>query len=257
MKNASTALSVFWILAAVPVPLAPAQAQAPGPQLFYVTDVQVKPAMGQKYEAGIKREIELGYPEIFYGSRSDDYHYYTVMPVANFGGIDTVVAREEAWMADVGKEKIDALMKGVQGTFESYDTYVYSLEPALSYYPAHPRLRYRDIRFICWAFAYVEWGKEKELEEIFRQWVALYKSKGIGNGWETYVVRLGPSLPLYIWEMGGKSPADFYQSDEEDSKTVGREAVNALWAKMMGCLRKYDFKMGTLLPELSNLSRKR
>jgi hypothetical protein len=235
----------------------PASAQAPKPQLFSITDVQVKPAMALKFEAGVKRQIELAYPGVFYGSNTDDFHYYFVEPIANYAGIDTMNAREAAWMNGPAKENIAALMKSLEGTIYRFDTYVFLLNPDLSYYPAKPGLKPEEVKFMYWGFGYVEWGKEKEFEDIFKQWVALYKSKDVASGWETYVGRYGADLPVYVWNMGGKSAGDFFTEDEKITKLLGEDAVKALNEKTMACFRKYEFKTGRVRPDLSNLPKKK
>jgi hypothetical protein len=119
----------------------PATARAPKAQLFSITDVQVKPSMAAKFESGVKRQIELAYPGVFYTSNTEDFHYYFVEPIANLAGIDTINAREEGWMKTAGKDNIAAIMKRLEGAIHHYNTYVFLLDPALGYYPAKPRLK--------------------------------------------------------------------------------------------------------------------
>jgi hypothetical protein len=255
MKTVLIGLIVLLVLGPLVAP--PASAQAPKAQLFYITDVQVKPAMAFKFEAGVKREIELAYPGVFYGSNTEDFHYYFVEPIANYAGIDTMNSREAAWMNGAGKENIAALMKSLEGTIYRFDTYVFLMNPELSYYPAKPRLKQEEMKFAYWGFGYIEWGKEKEFEDIFKQWVALYKGKDVGSGWETYVGKLGADLPLYIWNMTGKSAGDFFTDDENITKLLGEEAAKALNEKTTACFRKYEFKTGRLRPDLSNVPKKK
>lgn len=255
MKPTLIALTLLLLLGALIAP--PATAQAPKAQLFAVTDVQVKPSMAAKFEAGVKREIELVYPGVFYSSSTEDFHYYFVEPIANFAGIDTINAKDEGWMKTAGKDNIAAMMKSLEGAIYYYDTYVFLLDPALGYYPAKPRLKPEEATYLYWAFAYVEWGKEKEFEDVFKQWIALYKSKNAGTRWETYVGKFGANMPLYVLTMGGKSAADFFTDDETVTTLLGEEAVKALTEKMMACLRKIEFKAGKSRPDLTNIPKRK
>jgi hypothetical protein len=255
MKSTLASLVLLLLLGTLIAP--PASAQAPKAQLFTVTDVQVKPAKASIFEAGVKRQIELAYPGVFYASNTDDFHYYFVEPIANYAGIDTLNFREAAWMNGAGKDNIAALMKSLEGAIYHFDTYVFLQDPDLSYWPAKPRLKEGESKFVYWGFAYVEWGKEKEFEDIFKQWVALYKSKDVTSGWETYVGKFGADLPVYVWDMAGKSAADFFTEDENITKLLGEEAVKTLNEKTMACFRKFEFKTGRFRPDLSNLPKRK
>jgi hypothetical protein len=251
MKTMLTSLLLLLLLGMLCAPSASAQVSKG--QLYTITDVQVKPAMASKFEAGVKREIELAYPGVFYASNTDDFHYYFVEPIASYAGIDTMNSREAAWMNGAGKENIAALMKSLEGAIYRFDTYVFLQDPDLSYWPAKPRLKQGEEKFEYWGFGYVEWGKEKEFEDVLKQWVALYKSKDITSGWETYVGKFGGDLPVYVWDMAGKSAGDFFTEDENITRLLGEEAVKALNDKTMACCRKYEFKTGRFRPDLSNL----
>ncbi|MGA9363302.1 MAG: hypothetical protein WBW16_02930, partial [Bacteroidota bacterium] len=98
-------LGAFCFLPAV------AQAQGQKAQLYYVYDFAVKPAMVAQFDAGVKREIELGSPIPWNAFSTDDSHYYFVTPIQNYAGIDSMEQADNEWAGKIGKEKLDALMK--------------------------------------------------------------------------------------------------------------------------------------------------
>jgi len=230
-------------------------AQEQKSQLYSITEVVVKPAMVAKYEAAVKREIELGYPHPFEGYSTDDYHYYFLVPIDNYAGIDTLNKVEADWAAKAG-EDFKELMKSVEGTLDYYRSGVVRSLPELSYAPKKPRLKPEEQKFIIWGFAYVEFGREKEFAEISKQIVELSKSKDTSIGWNTFVVESGTEMPFYFWAEGGKSAAEYYAENDKVMKKFGEEKFAELWNKDLATFRKFETKTGRPRPDLSNMPKK-
>jgi len=227
-------------------------AQEQKSELFSITEVVVKPAMAARYEAAVKKEIELGYPYPFMAYSSDDFHYYFLIPIENYAGLDALNKGEGEWAKKIG-EKYQDLLKSIAGTFEYYRLGVIRLLPDLSYVPKKPRLKPGEEAFLSWGFAYVEFGKEKEFAEICRQWIELSKSKATSIGWNMYVVESGAEMPFYFWAESGKSAAEYYAEGEKIEKKIGKEKYAELWSKTMALLRKFETKIGRPRPDLSNV----
>ncbi len=241
--------SVFFVLAGM------TGAQEQKAQLYSITEVVVKPAMAAKFEAGIKKENELGYPFPSEAYSTDDFFYYFLTPIENYAGIDAMNKAEGEWAAKIGQE-YQAMMKSVEGTFDHYRSGVLRFLPELSYAPKKPRLKPGEEGFISWGFAYVEFGKEKEFADICKQFVEVSKSKDTSIGWNMFVVESGAELPFYFWAEGGKSAADYWAESDKVIKKMGEEKHAELWNKFLTTLRKYEAKTGRPRPDLSNMPKK-
>jgi len=241
--------SVFFVLSGL------TGAQEQKAQLYSITEVVVKPAMAAKFEAGIKKENELGYPFPSEAYSTDDFYYYFLTPIENYAGIDAMNKAEGEWSAKIGQE-YQAMMKSVEGTFDYYRSGVIRFLPELSYAPKKSRLKPGDVGFLSWGFAYVEFGKEKEFADICKQFVELSKSKDTSIGWNMYVVESGAELPFYFWAEGGKSAAEYWAESDKVIKKMGEEKHAELWNKFLTTLRKYENKTGRPRPDLSNLPKK-
>jgi hypothetical protein len=252
MRTKFIAVLLILLLGSFCVLPAIAQAQDQKPQLFYVYDFVVKPAMVSQFEAAVKREIELGHPSPYNTFSTDDFHYYFVMPIQNFARIDSMEKADDEWSAKIGKEKLDALMKSYEGTFEYYKAGVIRFLPELSYAPKLTTPKPEEGNYMSWGFASVEFGKGKEFRDVLKQWVALYDSNKIPMGWNTFVGVMGVEIPLFIWAERAKSAAQYYADGDKATKTIGEAKVTELWNKTMAVCRKFESKTGWARPELSN-----
>jgi hypothetical protein len=252
MRNRMTVFLALVCVWALLLTAAPSSAQGQKGQLYFVAEIHVKPAMAAKYEAVVKKEIELKYPLPFETYSTDDFIYYSLYPVENYAGIDQINKADAEWMAKIGTE-FDALMKSAEGTIEFYKYGVIHLAPELSYAPTESRFKPEEMKFIFWYFFYPEFGKEKEFEAICKQYVDLYKSNGISMGWNTYVADMGVELPLYVLSMTGKSPAEFFTEDEKEMKKIDKDKMKDIGEKWISLLRKVESKIGSPRPELSNM----
>jgi hypothetical protein len=252
MRNKMTVFLALGLLAVLFIFPGMTGAQEQKSQLYSIEEIVVRPAMAAKFEAAVKKEIELGYPYPFSAYSTDDFYYYFLTPIENYASIDALNKAESEWAKKIG-ENHQALMKSVEGTFEYYRLGVIRFLPELSYPPKKPRLKPEEVNFTYWGFLYVEFGKEKEFADVFKQWVELYKSKDIPDGWSTYVVESGAEMPFYFMAASGKSAADFYAADEKATKKIGEEKTMELGHKTMALFRKFEIKTGRPRPDLSNV----
>jgi hypothetical protein len=252
MKTKTFVVLLALILGASYFLPAVAQAQQQKAQLFYVYDFAVKPAMVAQFDAGVKREIELGSPIPWNTFSTDDFHYYFVTPIQNYAGIDSMEQADNEWAGKIGKEKLDALMKSYEGTVEYYKVGVIRFLPELSYAPKVPSPKPEEGNFMYWGFASIEFGKGKEFRDVLKQWVALYDSNKIPMGWNTFVGVMGVEMPLYLLAHRAKTAAQFWAEDEKATKTIGEAKVMELWNKTMAVWRKFESKTGWARPDLSN-----
>jgi hypothetical protein len=224
-------------------------------QLYSISEMAVRPAMAAKFEAAVKKEIELGYPMPFETYVTDDFLYYFLVPIENYAGIDALTKAEADWAAKIGQE-YQALMKSVVGTFDHYRAGVVRFLPELSYVPKKLRLKPEEQKFITWGYAYVEFGKEKDFADIVKQFVEDAKSKDTSIGWNMFVVESGAEMPFYFWAETGKSAADYWAESDKVIKKMGEARHAELWDKCLATLRKFETKTGRPRPDLSNMPKK-
>jgi hypothetical protein len=231
-----------------------AAAQEKKPQFYMVEEYVVKPSMVAQFETGLKDVVATIYkpfdwPWPMEAYATDDFHYYFLYPFANFAEIDTAFARFYEILGKVGSDKWDALNKKMGDASEYYKQGTITLSPDLSYTPEKPRLNSEETKFVYWGFCYVLPGREMEFEAQFKKIVALFKSKGIDTGFKTWIGGLGTELPFYFYSMTGKTPADFFLTDEKVTKLVEPE-ITTLWNETLKLMRKYEFKIGSVRPDL-------
>ncbi len=224
-------------------------------QLYSVTEVAVKPAMVARFEAAVKKEIELGYPYPFESFSTNDGFYYLLVPIENYAAIDALNAAESEWAAKAGEE-YKKLMKSLEGTIDFFRSGVVRFLPDLSYVPKTPGLKPDEQKFISWGFAYVEFGKEKEFAGVLKQWVETSREKSTAIGWNTFVVESGTEMPLYFWAESAKSAVDYFTESEKDVNKIGPDKNAELGAKTMATLRRIESKTGRPRPDLSNVPKK-
>ena len=231
-----------------------AQAEEQKDQLYFLEQVVVKPSMVAEYEAHVKEVLDLcnkykfTYP--FHVSNTDDFLYYFLFPVEDFADIENLYKAFGELEEKTGAEQWQAMLKRVEGTFEYYQYSIFHYLPELSYIPEKPRLKAEEANFFFWEFAYIPFGKEKELEGNIKEWVELYKSENIPDGWSTYVGDIGTEMPLYVFLFRAKSAADYYSQSEKTQKLLG-EKYQELLAKWFAICKKLEFKTGRFRPELS------
>ena len=241
-------VAVLWAVTAL------AQAEEPKAQLYFVEDVVMKPSMVAEYEALMKEVVPLctqhEFPYPFYAYSTDDFHYYFVYPVENYADIDNLNKAWDELGKKMGVKQWQAMMDRFVGTFESYQYSVIRYLPELSYTPEKPRLKPEEANFVYWEFFSIPFGKEEKFAETCQQWIELYKSKKISDGWETYVGEIGIEMPIYIFIMRAKSAADYYSQPEKIMKQLG-EKYKELAAINYAICKKLELKTGRFRPGLS------
>jgi hypothetical protein len=229
------------------------QAQEQKPQLVAIWDVVVYPAHFTEYEAAMKDYVDLlvkhNPPFTWDAYRTNDFHYYFVVPVENLAALDKVFN----WFGDVEKKaekEYAAIEKKMVGTYESQTVGTFYFRPDLSYVPKEPRITEEETNFIWWEFFYNLPGMEKEAEEIAHEWQALYKNAGIPDGESIYMGAMWSDLPVLVVVGGAKSEADYHVQKEKNLQKFGDKFMS-LMKKTMDINRKFVWKTGTILRELS------
>ncbi|MFB0519236.1 MAG: hypothetical protein ACETWC_08150 [Acidobacteriota bacterium] len=237
-----------------------AQGRGQEPPLFIVEEDVVKPSMVGQFEEHVREGIaqfaryKFPYPQDVYCI--DGYHYFFSYPVKNFEDIGNFYKAAGEYRQKMGEEQWKSRVKSAAGTLEYYQSTLFYYVRELSYSPVNPHPDPGQRNFVYWTYLYVEFGKEKEFEEILKAWVELYKSKNISRGYATYMGGIGNEMPLYVLAESAESASVFYSQDEETFKLYGEEG-QALMKKTWALLRKFEIKTGSRRPDLSYMPEER
>ena len=231
-----------------------AQAEEQKGQLVFVSHYVVKPSMVSEFEAGVKEWVaqctKHKYPYPWNAQSSEDFLYLFFTPVDNFADIDNMDKADDELAKKIGEEQMQTLMKRFEGTYDYYRDYIARSLPELSYTPENPRLKPEESNFVSTDFYYVQSGKEKEFEEVNKEWVALVKSKNIADGYSLGVRIMGTELPVYIGNSRGKNAADYFSQGEKNWALIKDEGT-ALWKKTMALCRKFESRNSWRRSDLS------
>jgi hypothetical protein len=242
------------IIASFCVSPAPAQTQEQKPQLYLIGDFLVNASKATEYEAAVKELItNLGkyeFPFSFDTYSTDDLHYYMLYLIQSYADVDLWVRAWGDMWSKIGTEKLQALHNRVVDAEIERVYQFWFMRPDLSYFPENPRLKPEETGFYHWQFVSIIPGKEKEFEEINRQWIALNKRLHNPDPFYTWAGDLGTAMPVYCWIEQGKSAADYFAADENFWKTAGEEGA-ALSKKTRSLIKKIETKTGRYRPDLS------
>ena len=228
-------------------------AQAPANQLYGVAEFVVEPAKAADFEAAMKEWVPFyaknNYPWPYTVFRTEDFRYYLLGPVKDMAEFGDMM-KSDMQLAQKGGAEFESLMKRTASSFVFMNYHMAILRYDLSYTPEKPRVTAEDAHFICWDYYYGIPEKQGEVEQVAKEWQALYKSKNIPDAFWNYMLVMGSDLPVVVSARWGKSQADFNAEDEVIFKTLG-DAYMPLVMKTMALCRKYERRTGYRLDELS------
>jgi hypothetical protein len=231
-------------------------AWAQGHPMYVVHQEYVKPSMVQQYEGTQKEFVAMitknkaAMPHFSFAALvSDDFVYTYVAPVPNYAGMDAITQDFGALAQKEGAGFADLMKRGGAPT-ELVRESVVSFWPELSYSPAAPRLRFEDARYFHYDIYHVMPGRDGDAEALAREFVALFKSKNLPNGYRLFKAEMGPELPGMVVEVAAKDPADYYTQQVADRTALGAEG-QALFAKAFALTRRFETRSAWLRPDLS------
>lgn len=223
-------------------------------QLFSVREEVAKVDMWDKYESTSKEWIKmmteagLDLPYLW-ASQRDDGHYYYLIPIDSYAGIDKFPEIFGAAIEKIGKDKWSKFMVENEGSMVTHKDYVVKRSAKYSYWPKEPRLKQEDAKFIHWMFFHYKLENRKEVMSILAEWKKLYEEKNIKNGYTIWLVEMGEDNNMMVLTENYKDGGDFYTSQKEDNALMEAEA-SALWAKMAPFIVSIDNKYGNQRPDL-------
>ena len=237
--------------------VAPLAAQeGPAPQMILVHQETVEPAMLEQYVqtskdffalvAANRETMPTFQVEAF---QTDEYEFVYAMPLANFAQMDVLMGEFMAMEAS-GNEEWQQAMQAGAGTTRKFDEYVVVYRTDLSYQPAEPRIKPEEIAAYRWDFYYLKSDKAQDAEALAKDVAALYREKGIQDGFAIFQAALGADLPYLVVSIPGKSPADIESRRGEIAAKLG-DAWGPFQKRINEVTRSYTSKYAWARPDLS------
>jgi hypothetical protein len=256
MRSMSGGRSIASLCAAL-LAAAPVIAQAnDAPRLWWVHEERAKPSMVGAYEETTKEFVKMvgdhraAMPTFAANAyQGDDFTYIFVSPVGTMAGAGALMGEFTALFQAAPQRAMDVMGRG-GATMDSVADWIIEEHPELSYRPAAPRLKPEEVGFTRVDFYYLMPGREWEADALAKEFIALWKAKGITNGWRFYRAITGPDLPLLLVASDGKDAADFAAHDAKDLAAVGAEG-QALFQKALAFTRRFEQRAATVRRDLS------
>ena len=237
--------------------VAPLAAQeGPAPQMILVHQETVEPAMLEQYVQTSKdffalveanRETMPTFQTDAF--QTDEYEFVYAMPLANFSQMDVLMGEFMAMEAS-GNEEWQQAMEAGAGTTRQYDEYVVIYRTDLSYQPAEPRIKPEEIAAYRWDFYYLKSDKAQDAEALAKDVAALYREKGIQDGYAIFQAVLGADLPYLVVSTPGKSVADIESRLGEVAAKLA-DAWGPIQQRINEVTRSYTSKYAWARPDLS------
>jgi len=235
------------------------RAQESKPQLYVVWDVIVYPDKFMEYEAGMVEAIKFytkhDFPWGWAAYRTDDFHYYFLMPIENMAQIDKFFEYGKKMQQTAGSEYM-AMAEGMLGTYESETLGVVLMRTDISYIPENPRVASEDMTFFEYSYYYLKPGMEMEAEKLAADWHAYFKSQDIKNGFNIFTSIMWADQPLWVVTTGYQNKADYHAQAAKMAASAGEDYLALAKKTMDGC-RMYERRTGVLIPEMSYVPKKK
>ena len=235
---------------------ATAQAQGtPQGQLWYVHQEMAKPSMLAEWNATTLEVMQLAAkvkaPTLMKGVvlEGDDLTFTFAAPIQGFAGIAALNADFEL-MAKGDPKAFADLMKRGYAPVESVREFILEEHADLSYVPAKPSFKPEEARFYHYDLYYLMPGHEEDAAAIARDFVALCKAKGIGQGYRIFTVVSGPDMPALIVEVPARDGADYYTTDAAVRVALG-DAGKALFGRAFAITRRLEHRNAMMRADLS------
>jgi len=238
-----------------------AQAQEQKAQLYAIWDVVVKPSKVGDFEAAAKEEVALyakyKFPYAWSVSRTFDNHYYYLFPVENFAAIDNIFTAFDK-VAKMAGEEYQEMLDLFTGTYEYVQPSVYSLNYELSFFSEKQKEKAGEENFVYFDIFYLKSGKEKEVEKLMKEMIALAKKTGATEvqSWYCYKGIIGAETPIYYMVTRAKNAIDYFTRNEKMWELLGEES-GELYRNIMANVRKQEKKRGWFRPDLSYIPKEK
>ncbi|MBT8486403.1 MAG: hypothetical protein HKO59_17990 [Phycisphaerales bacterium] len=233
------------------------QDEEPRPELSFIVVEHVQPSMMKEYEEATRELIsELKAYQVdpakvrFFTIVGPELGYAYVIPISSFAEFDGM---KESWgsvVEQIGEQRWKTLAARADAAVERRESFFSRWRADLSYEPANPSLAEEDVKYIKYAMYYVKPGHEEQLEQVAKDYAALYREHGIDRPWNIYQAITGADLPLYVVANPAESPAA-HENHKERIGALLAEAAAPLEQESMKHVRKIELMDGWWRPDLS------
>ena len=255
MKRTLPVLLVLLLSIVAALPLA--AADAPAPKIYVLHQEVVRPSMTAVYEETTKELIKLiqehrsAAPTFHFNAvAGDDFTYLYVTQLPDFTALDTIPKEFEATAKAVGEAKWGDLMKRNGQAVEYIRETILLEDPSLSYTPASPRLKPEEMAYFHYDLYYVQPGRETEADALAREFVELFRKKGIPDGYRLFRVLMGAEMPMIAVMFGARDAADYQAQDAKGRQILGPEGA-ALFQRAFSLSRRFESHNGWWRADLS------
>lgn len=216
-------------------------------QLFYVHEEVAKVSMIDQYEKtnmqffDLFKKNNLDVPGI-YTAQGDDYHYYFLIPIDNYAGIDKISEAFNSFFKAVNGDSFQKLSDENNAAISYTHDFVLRRSAELSYYGKDTSMD-SGKKFIHWDFYTFKPGTMQKVTELAKKFKELYTSKGIENRYTVWFADMGENNNLVIVSHIAKDAASYYSESKAENEKLGEEG-EALWKQMVQLLAKFDHRNG-------------
>jgi hypothetical protein len=232
-------------------------AQAPpAGQWYLLHQEQAKPSKVADFESSTKEFIALvnqhraTMPDFSFNClQGEDFMYTFVVPIQGFGGVDKVMANFGAYMQAAGPKAAEIFSRS-GASYEYTNEWVVAQAPELGYQPEKPRLKIEDAKFFHYSMYHLMPGKEQEADAIGKDFSALFRAKGVANGYNIYKMMMGQEMPTLIVEQWAKDEAEFHSEVAKNTALLAG-ADQPLFARAMAITRRFESVKAWARPDLS------
>lgn len=249
--------TLFVLLLSIVAALPLAGADATAPRIYVLHQEVVRPSLAAVYEETTKELIRLvrdhrsAAPSFnFNAFAGDDFTYLYVTELPDFSALGAIPRELEATARAVGEAKWGDLMKRNGQAVEYIRETVLLEDPSLSYTPANPRLKPEEMSYFHFDLYYVQPGREAEADAVAREFVELFRRKGIPDGYRLFKVALGAEMPMLAVLVGARDAADYQAQDAKARQTLGQEGA-ALFQRAFALSRRFESHDGWWRADLS------
>ncbi|MBK8944170.1 MAG: hypothetical protein IPM32_02765 [Ignavibacteriae bacterium] len=224
-------------------------------QLFLIHEEIAKVEKFDQYEESSKEwlkfmtEVGLDIPQIHVSQR-DDFHYYYLIPIANYAEIDKIHDKFMSAYEKIDKQKASDFETKNSESIETYKQFVANWSADLSYIPKTPHVKQDEGKFMHWMFFNYRLGKQKEVKSILKEWKQLYEKNNLSFAYDVWTIDMGENANMIVINELYKDGADYYNSMKEISSKIKADEEK-LWAKFAPLILNIENKYGSLRPDLS------
>jgi hypothetical protein len=229
----------------------------PKPDLYLVHEEIAKPSSMAGYESAGRdflsalTEKKVNSPALRWTTfTTTDMHYIYLVHLDSFAALDNSNAEWNKARETVGATRWDDLSNRGNSAVQSYNESIVMYRPDLSYNPATPRVPMAERRFYRWDIYYLIPGKEKEAEQVAKDYAALYKQKNMTDSWNLYQGLIGSDLPVFIVAIPARNETDLVTADQGVNNTLGAD-LRTLQARAVALTRRFERREGISRPDLS------